>query len=167
MLFLLVMDSLLKDIANEMAGISIEGIYAGSLCHADDLLRSVTSNLLSLEKQAEIVKSFTERNSLTLNGSKLEILVMSSSCPPNASKVVVGNTEITSTCKAKCLGVVWTPDLSPKVSIENNINKARRAFFAMGSHGIYHGKQNPLTSSEIYNACILPVCLYGCENCLS
>ena len=29
MLFLLVMDSLLKDLANEMAGISIEGIYAG------------------------------------------------------------------------------------------------------------------------------------------
>ena len=36
MLFLLVMDSLLKDL-NEMAGISIEGIYAGSLCHAGDL----------------------------------------------------------------------------------------------------------------------------------
>ena len=73
MLFLMVMDSLLKDLAIEMAGISIEGMYAGSLCHADDL-RSVTSNLQSLEKQAEIVKSFTERNSLTLNESKLEIL---------------------------------------------------------------------------------------------
>ena len=91
---------------------------------------------------------------------------MSGSCSPNASKVLVGNTDITSTCKAKCLGVVWTPELSPKASIENNINKARRAFFAIGSHGIYHGKQNPLTSSEIYNACILPVCLYGCENWL-
>ena len=38
MLFLMVIDSLLKDLANEMAGISIEGIYAGSLCHADDLM---------------------------------------------------------------------------------------------------------------------------------
>ena len=40
MLFLMVMDSLLKDLANEMAGISIEGIYAGSLCHVDDLTLS-------------------------------------------------------------------------------------------------------------------------------
>ena len=122
MLFLLVMDSLLKDLANEMAGISIEGIYAGSLCHADDL-RSVTSNLLSLEKQAEIVKSFTERNFLTLNESKLEILVMSSSCSTNAYKVLVGNTDITSTCKAKCLGVVWTPDLSPKATTSTRLGE--------------------------------------------
>ena len=28
------------------------------------------------------------------------------------------------------------------------------------------GNKNPLTSSEIFNVCILPVCLYGCENWL-
>ena len=39
-LFLLVMDSLLKDLTNKMAGISIEGIYAGSLCHAEVLLQT-------------------------------------------------------------------------------------------------------------------------------
>ena len=55
MLFLLVMDSLLIDLANAQAGVSVNSIYAGSLCHADDL-RSVTSNLASLEKQVGIVK---------------------------------------------------------------------------------------------------------------
>ena len=56
--------------------------------------------------------------------------------------------------------------MSPKASIESNINKARRAFFGLGSLGIYHGKQNPLTASEVVQACVLPVCLYGGENWL-
>ena len=49
MLFLLVMDSLLIDLAAAEAEVLNNGIYAGSLCHADDL-RSVTPNLSSLEK---------------------------------------------------------------------------------------------------------------------
>ena len=56
--------------------------------------------------------------------------------------------------------------MSPNLSIENNINKARRAFFGLGSLGIFHGKQNPLTSSEVFEVCVLSVCLYGCENWL-
>ena len=40
MLFLLVMDSLLTELQNTDAGVSINGIYTGSLGHADDL-RSV------------------------------------------------------------------------------------------------------------------------------
>ena len=44
MLFLLVMDSLLITLANAKAGVSIKGIYTGSLCHADDL-RSIAQNL--------------------------------------------------------------------------------------------------------------------------
>ena len=49
LLFLLVIDSLLVMLANAEAGVSIGGIYVGSLGHADDL-RSVTPSLLSLEK---------------------------------------------------------------------------------------------------------------------
>ena len=63
LLFLLVMDSLLIDLATAEAGVSI---YTGALCHADGF-RSVTSNLASLEKQVGLVKSFTDVNSQTLN----------------------------------------------------------------------------------------------------
>ena len=165
MLFLLVMDSLLKDLANANSGISIKGIYTGSLGHADDL-RSVTPNLHSLQKQAEIVKSFTVKNSLTLNVDKLDLLAMANSSHVHDCEILIGSTRVTSKNEARYLGVIWTHDLSPKASIEYNINKARRAFFALGSLGVYHGKQNPLTSSEIFNVCILPVCLYGYENWL-
>ena len=36
----------------------------------------------------------------------------------------------------------------------------------MGSLGISRGKQNPLTASELFEMCVLPICLYGCENWL-
>ena len=45
-----------------------------------------------------------------------------------------------------------------------NIKKVRRVFFALGLLGISRGKQNPLTVSEMFEVCVLPICLYGCEN---
>ena len=111
MLFLLVIDSLLKDLANANSGISIKRIYTGSLGHADDL-RSVTPNLHSFQKQAEIVKSFTEKNSLTLNVDKLDLLAMANSSQAHDCEILIGSTRVTSKNEARCLGVIWTHDLS-------------------------------------------------------
>ena len=165
LLFLLVMDSLLIDLAHAEAGVSINGIYTGSLCHADDL-RSIAPNMAALEKQVDIIKSFTEANSLKLNLDKLELLEMSRGLQPPECTLSIGTNSVSSTATAKCLGTIWSHNMSPKFSIENNINKARRAFFGLGSLGIFHGKQNPLTSSEVFEVCVLSVCLYGCENWL-
>ena len=113
MLFLLVIDSLLKDLANANSGIAIKGIYTGSLGHADDL-RSVTPNLHSLQKQAEIVKSFTEKNSRTLNVDKLDLLAMASSSQAHDCEILIGSTRVTSKnhYESRCVGVIWTQDLS-------------------------------------------------------
>ncbi len=46
---------------------------------------------------------------------------------------------------------------------EYNIQKARRAFFALGSIGAFQGSLNPLTASSIFLIYVLPVLLYGCE----
>ena len=63
MLFLLVMDSILTELQSADAGLSINGIYAGSIGHADDL-RIVTPCLVGVQKQADVMKSFTEWNGL-------------------------------------------------------------------------------------------------------
>ena len=55
MLFLIVMDSLLIELANANWGVSAQQKYTGSFGHADDL-RCVAPNL-SVEQQASIVKS--------------------------------------------------------------------------------------------------------------
>ena len=69
---------------------------------------------------------------------------------------------------AKCLGYLWNNDLSAKPSIENNILKARKFFFAYGSMGLFQGDLSPLSGHSAVETCILPILLYGFENwCLS
>ena len=49
-------------------------------------------------------------------------------------------------------------------SIEEGIAKARRAFFAYGALRAFGGKLNPLSGKAIYETCVVPVLLYGCES---
>ena len=100
-------------------------------------------------------------NFLTLNPDKLELVAMSS-----AQKPPECISSVSSSATATSVGFVWSHNLLPKAFIENNINKARRAFIGLESLGIYHGKQNPLTSSEVVQVCVMPVCLYSSENWL-
>ena len=37
------------------------------------------------------------------------------------------------------------------------------AFFVPGSIGALHDKLNPLSGSSIFDTCIMPVLLFGCE----
>ena len=78
----------------------------------------------------------------------------------------VGNTTISSSSNAICLRVAWSHDLSPTVNISNNLAKARRAVFEQQANGIAYGKQNPLTSRQLYSVCVHPVCLYSSESWL-
>ena len=57
-------------------------------------------------------------------------------------------------------------NLSAKDSVSTNITKARRAFFGLGSTKAFHGDLNPLSSSNIFETCVLPVLLYGFETWL-
>ena len=59
---------------------------------------------------------------------------------------------LTTKSSASCLGVKWRSDLSARDSVNTNILKARKAFFGLGSTGVYHGKLNPLSSSSIFES---------------
>ena len=56
--------------------------------------------------------------------------------------------------------------MSAKHSVSENIDKARRAFFALGRLGAFQGDLNPLSSCSIFETCIIPTLLYGCETWL-
>jgi hypothetical protein len=64
---------------------------------------------------------------------------------------------------AKCLWVWWRYDLSPAKSVEECVHKARRAFFALGSIGAFHGRLNPLIGRSLFETFVVPTMLYGCE----
>ena len=63
----------------------------------------------------------------------------------------------------KCLGVWWCSNSSSQKSIEERICKARRAFFANGDLGAFHGLLNPLSSRSLVESCVFPVLMYGTE----
>ena len=48
--------------------------------------------------------------------------------------------------------------------VDRHIKKARRAFFAFGAMGAFHGQLNPISGRSIYESCVVPVLLFGCEN---
>ena len=81
-------------------------------------------------------------------------------------EIAIANHILTTKSSASCLGVKWCSDLSARDSVNTNILKARKAFFGLGSTGVYHGKLNPLSSSSIFESFVLPVLLYGCETWL-
>ena len=160
-LFLIVIDDLLKKLADLNQGVEFNGHYTGTMGHADDL-RSITSTTDALHAQAEVIVQFVDSNFLKLNTSKCELLISSVS----NSQPEVNNPpfSLKPSTTSKCLETWWSPNLSPKVSIEKNIANARRAFFGFGALGAFQGKLSPLSCKMIVEACVVPVCLSGCTN---
>ena len=109
LLFLLVIDSLLVDLESSGTGAFINGVYLGSLGHADDL-RSISPNVVLLEQQASIVMKFIQDNGLQLNMDKFELQEFSK-LKPTPRIMSVGDTSITFASNATCLGVTWSHDL--------------------------------------------------------
>ncbi len=160
-LFLLVMDPLLLQLSSSSCGLSVCGLYLGALSHADDI-RTLSTNLCDTRAQITTVGNFATSKGLSLCSEKCEA-VISPSTPGSLPAIHGIDISIPTTSAARCLGAWWTPNLSCSRWIEENIKKARAAFFARGS-GVFHGTLNPLSSRSIVESCILPVLLYGAES---
>lgn len=115
-----------------------------------------------MQDQAACINTFTSNNSLSLNNSKTEVVCISRCPRPPETVNVLGNI-ITTKKEAKCLGVWWCQDLSSRRSIEENILKSRRAFFALGAIDVFDGSCNPLTALSLFNTFVMPILFYGCE----
>ena len=49
-------------------------------------------------------------------------------------------------------------------AIDEAIKKARRAIFAFGAMGAFHGKLNLISGKTIFDTCVIPILLFGSEN---
>ena len=65
---------------------------------------------------------------------------------------------------AKCLGFWWSWNLTSTVAVDEAVKKARRPFFLFGGMGAFQGNLNPMSGRTIFETCVLPILLYGCEN---
>ena len=140
--------------------LGIEG-FSSTLVHADDV-RSIAPTIRSITQQATEINSFVSNVGLSLNISKLD-LIQFSQTPKDPIRTTICNQVLHTKKSVRCLGTLWSVDLSAKDSVKININKARRAFFGLGSIGVFHGKLNSLSGSSIFDTCIVPILLFGCE----
>ena len=136
----------------------------GGAVHADDL-RTTAESSESVSRQDGVINSFCSDSCLKLNTAKFEAVKISSRSH-DAAVVRIGCSSIPTSDTAKCLGVWWNSSLSARHSVSDNINKARRAFFALGRLGAFQGELSPLSSCSIYETCIVPILLYGSETWL-
>ena len=103
-----------------------------------------------------------DRNLLKLNVSKCEIVLFSNHSPAAQLPVCeVDGAVMPAGDVGKCLGYWWSGDLSSSKSIEDNINKSRRAFFHFGS---IQGDISLISSRFVLELCVMPILLYGSEN---
>ena len=102
-LFLLLIDSLLQALKEANAGVNLEGVYMGSLAHADDL-RSLTLDPQSSKQQAEIIDDFLAKNVLQFNTNKCELVVNAHGTQSHTISVDVGDISLEPSHASKCLG---------------------------------------------------------------
>ena len=102
-LFLLVVDPLLHYLQGEGLGPSVGAIYAGTFAHADDI-RTVSSSITTLQDQMESVHRFAVQNGLSLNPTKCEVLLVSSTKPTeNTPTAILGGQALVALCCGRSL----------------------------------------------------------------
>ena len=163
-LFLLVMDPLLKQLELSGLGLSVNNFYAGGFLHADDI-RTLATSIDSLNAQVALVKGFAEENFLKLNVQKCQVVIFDRGQRSGVLPVCEIDGSIPpSGYEGKCLGYLWRGDLLTSHAVEENIQKARQAFFHFGSIRGFQGDLSPLSTRSVVETCVVPVLLYGCEN---
>ena len=144
-------------------GLSINNYYMGGFLHADGI-HTLATSAESLQQQVDLVNTFAAKHFLKLNIEKCEVIVFTRSHQEDAPVCEVEGIFLPVSDPGKCLGVWWKGNLMATKSIEENIKKARRAFFLLGSLGTFQGDLGPLSNRSVVETCVLPVLMYGCEN---
>ena len=162
-LFSIVMDPLLRILESSGLGLSVNNLYSCAYLHADDI-RTLASSVSSLQAQILEVLNFTSNSFFQLNPTKYEVVSFAQCKNINNPECKIEGKIVPTSGTAKCLGYLWNHDLSAKPSIQYNIMKARKSFFAYGSMSVVQGDLSPLSGRSVVETCILPILLYGAEN---
>ena len=83
------------------------------------------------------MKEFADQNLMKLDVSKCEIVVFSTQHSSSLPVCEVDGSVMPAGDVGKCLGYWWKGDLSASKSVEENIQKARRAFSTSGASELF------------------------------
>ena len=103
-LFLLMMDPLLKSLQSNDLGPLVGDTYAAGFIHADDI-STISSSRMTLQEQINTVCTFAANNRLTLNPTKCEVVLISPSrLATTAPIATLEGSGLVPQLNAKCLG---------------------------------------------------------------
>ena len=129
LLFLLIVDPLLRKLHSHSLGVFIDNLYAGAYLHANDI-RTLSTTLMSMEAHIKARADFTKNNFLKFNVSKCEMITFGK-CNNKTVQSLSVNTIISNLpvkSEGKCLGYLWKSNLSSDAMILEQIQKARKWF---------------------------------------
>ena len=143
-------------------GLSIYGLSISAAVHANDIC-CISNSIEGIQKQFSVIRTFSKNNASRINPSKTAVVSFSAQqC--TTEDIELGDQPLVVRPAAKCLGYWWHSTFSLAKSIDENIAKARRAYFALGSIGAFQGQLNPLSGRSLFSTFITPILLYGCKN---
>ena len=170
-LILLVMDPLLSSLENRGLGPSISNTYiAGAHTHADNICTATLYIALWLPYNSKLMQCrpslLTTHCSWYLTQPNVKFLQC---CHPNLyPQHPLVSWEIRSSSHNIIQNVLGTGGLWDLLSAtranDKAIKKARKALFATGVTGPFHGKLNPISGKTLSDTCVIPILLYGREN---
>ena len=149
--FLIVMNSLLQRMRRLKCGGSIDGTFAGTAIHADNV-RIIAPSIHSVASQFSEIDAFTSDVGLRLNTSKLELIQVSQT-PIEPIQVQVGDHLLTKNISARCLGIQWRA-ASLQVSLLRPTSPRQGRLSLVLA---VQGKFNPLSGLSIFETCIKAV----------
>lgn len=160
--YLVYVNQLLVDLENSNDGCSVMLTKSGNPSFADDITLIALSPF-KLQNMIDTTYKYCNEWKMSINVEKSNIVVFSKK--RNAPKVGIlyGDSFIEQATSATHLGIRQDEDLKLHNRINERMQKAKNAFFAMSVQGVHPNGINPLTAINLYKRIVVPTALYGCE----
>ena len=132
-----------------------------TLLYADDTILLAESSD-QLQKCLNSLDKYCQKWHLSVNVNKTKIVIFSRGYIKKHPKFYIGNSEIEVCREYIYLGVTFSANGSFNPAIRKQISQARKAQFAL-LEKVRTLRLPPDIVIELYNQCITPILLYGCE----
>ena len=165
LLFLIFIDSLLKELETSSLGTAICDINAGNPTLADDI-SLIAMTPVNLQKMIEIAQNYVKKWLLQISHSKSFVMMMTASKrnAPQHFTWKINSQPLKVVNVARHVGILMSSNLKPDIAIADACQRGRAAFHS--TFGFASKTQisiNPSSSLKLYRSVVQPAFLYGCE----
>jgi len=161
-LYLIYINPLLLELEKSNYGCTVYSVRGGNPSFADDIALVATTPY-NLQRLVDIVYMYGKEWKLELNARKSTTMVFTHRRSAIKIGIMYESNFLEQQTFMIHLGIRLDANLRLTPRIDERIQKARNAFFAMATQGVHPQGVNPLVSISLYKTIIKPIVLYGSE----